>query len=208
MTAWGGMREVLRDGQTEGRVALDDVLGPTTFAVGALEGLAGEITVIGEFAYLAQVDGAGELSLRQVRPGDQATLLVAAQVESWSKHELPKIENLGGLESKVAELAAAQGIDVSQPFVFRVRGRATELRLHVLNHSCPIADPSGPAPWRHAGADEELQLVGFHATDAAGTLTHHGQSSHVHAVVTESGFSGHVDGVGLEEGAQLLLPSQ
>ena len=44
----GSMREVMRDGATEGRIALvDATAGEHTVAIGALEGLQGEFLCIG-----------------------------------------------------------------------------------------------------------------------------------------------------------------
>ena len=207
---WGSMREVLRDGHTQGRVVLDEVIGPHTVAVGALAGLAAEITVVGGTAHLAEVldpDSPQGLRVRAPRAGEQATLLVLADVPVWSRHVLPAVSDLAELEASVRALAAASGIDVARPFPFRVEGVASDLRLHVLDHSCPISDPSGPRPWRFSGAGLPTVLVGFHAEGSAGGLTHHGQSSHVHALVTDRAVSGHLDEVRLAPGARLFLPA-
>ncbi len=54
MQQFGGLREVMRDGHTEARVRLADlVLAPNTIAVGALTGRAGEVTIGGGTAHLA-----------------------------------------------------------------------------------------------------------------------------------------------------------
>jgi alpha-acetolactate decarboxylase len=93
---------------------------------------------------------------------------------------------------------------------FRVEGTFENLCLHVLNGSCPIADPDGPEPWRLTDATAEGVLVGFFAADAAGKLTHHGQRSHVHALaITSEGqqAGGHVDSTGIAAGAKLFVPA-
>ena len=59
-------------------------------------------------------------------------------------------------------------------------------------------------------SNAEGVLIGFYAENAAGQLTHHGQRSHVHAIVTTSAggkAGGHVDGTGVREGASLFLPA-
>lgn len=207
---WGAMREVLRDGHTQGRVSLAEAIGPHTVAVGALAGLAAEITIDAGTAHLAEVvdpDSAEGLHVRSPEPGEQATLLVLADVPEWTEHPLPDVPDLAALEGTVRSLAAAQGIDVTAPFPFRVEGTASALHLHVLNHSCPIADPSGPQPWTFSGANLAAVLIGFHAEDSAGVLTHHGQNSHVHALLPGRDISGHLDDVRLPTGARLFLPS-
>ncbi|QDU68061.1 hypothetical protein [Engelhardtia mirabilis] len=95
------MRTVLREGRTEGRVDLIDVVGPTTVAVGALEGLVGEIRVLCGVAHLAQaqdsasVDG---LLVRSAVDGDRAALLIAAAVADWSEHKIGSVMSLAELE--------------------------------------------------------------------------------------------------------------
>ena len=208
MRHWGEMRLVLRDGRTEGRVDLDDALGPNTYAVGALEGLAAEITVLGGVAQLAEVlDSASPdgLHTRAVIDGDRATLLIAADVAEWNQHSIEGVANLDELETRIGLIAAAEGIE-SVPFPFRVEGTASRLDLHVLDHSCPIAHPDGPSPWRFSGEDEPATLVGFYAKDAGGILTHHGQATHTHAVLPQRGISGHLDEVSFASGARLYLP--
>ena len=207
---WGGMREVLRGGQTQGRVALADVVSPSTFAVGALAGLAAEVTIVSGEIHLAEVRDAlvpNGLHLRTPAEDDQATLLVAADILEWTEHHLPAANDIEALELSVRTLAESNQIDISQPFPFRIEGTATALGLHVLNHSCPIANPDGPEPWRFNGANTPVVLVGFHATDSAGKLTHHGQSSHIHALLQDQAVSGHLDNVRFGAGARLFLPS-
>jgi len=201
------MRTVLRDGRTEGRVSLAEAIGPNTIAVGALEGLAAEITVIDGVAHLAEVEEASSadgLSLGTAVGNERATLLVAADVESWSEHPLGEVRDLHALESRLAALARSYA---PGPLPIRVEGTASRIELHVLDHSCPIANPHGPSPWRYAGTAERTVLVGFRAEDAGGILTHHGQTTHVHAWLPEHGTSGHLDDVAFLRGARLYLPS-
>lgn len=208
---WGAMREVLREGRSQGRIELLEVLGPNSIAVGASAALAAEITVVSGRAQLAEVvdaDSAPGLSVRAPVAGDQATLLVLAQVAEWSEHRLAALPDLAALEASLRELAAAHGIDVTEPFPFRVEGVARHVELHVLDHSCPIAHPEGPRPWRYAGTDEPVTLVGFFAEDAGGVLTHHGRATHTHALLPGTGVSGHLDEVSLADGARLFLPER
>lgn len=204
------MREVLRHGQTQGRVALADVVGPQSVAVGALAGLAGEITVDGGTVHLAEVvdptspDG---LRVRDSVTDEEATLLVLAEVAAWSVHALPDVDDLTALERVVRSTADAAGIDVNKPFPFRLEGRTRTLRLHVLHRSCPIARPNGPPPWTLDATDTPAVLIGFYADGSAGTLTHHGRRSHIHALVPGLDVSGHLDAASLLSGTRLYLPS-
>lgn len=205
---WGELRAVLREGRTEGRVRLADVLGPHTLAVGALEGLEGEITARAGVAHVARVDPSSPsgASTRLATEADRAALLVAADVERWSEHDLWPVSGRAELERAIASIAAEHGL-VRGPFPFRVEGVASALELHVLDRSCPLANPDGPSPWRYTSSSEPAALIGFYAEGQAGILTHHGQSTHAHAILVPSGISGHVDAVAFEAGARLFLPA-
>ena len=134
---------------------------------------------------------------------DRAALLVLADVARWEEHELGGCADNEELERAIAAVLLERDHDLAEPLPVRVCGRATDLALHVLAGACPIANPSGPAPWRWRGACDEVELVGFLAEGAAGRLTHHGRRSHLHAVTDEA--MGHLDEVALER-AVLLLP--
>ncbi|MFT7679268.1 MAG: hypothetical protein ACI8QC_003269 [Planctomycetota bacterium] len=205
------MREVLRDGHTEGRVELNGLVGPHTIAVGAMAGLAAEITIDRGHADLAEVldaQAADGLLIRHPQPGEEAALLLLANVPEWTQHRLPAVPDLASLERAVCEAAQAVGIDTSGPVPFRVEGIAKQLQLHVLDHSCPIADPDGPAPWTYKGSGDAVVLVGFYAENAGGVLTHHGQSSHVHAIVPAQHVSGHLDALSMMPTGILFLPAR
>lgn len=206
---WGGMRDVLRNGNTQGRVALADVVGPNTIAVGALEGLGAEITILNGNVQLAEVtdsDAADGLHIRGPKADDKATLLVLANVPAWTEHRLLPVSDIVELEDAIREIALGQGFSIANPFPFRVEGKASRIKIHVLDHSCPIANPEGPKPWRVTGVNRDVNLVGFYAQDAAGVLTHHGQSSHIHAILKTQNISGHVDALRFTQPTSLFLP--
>ena len=208
---WGTMREVLRDGQVEGRIAPLAVTGPHTIGVGALAGLAGEVTIVDGRVLLALADPAGEdlppreLHLRAASGDDQAALLVIAEVRRWVEHPLPACADYGALDAAIADRLRAEGYTPGTPVAIRVRGTAARMDAHVIAGACPIAHPDGPAPFRYTVREEAVELVGFHAEGAAGRLTHHTHTSHLHAI-DSSGRSGHLDEIALRD-AVLLVPA-
>lgn len=209
VSTWGTMREVLREGQSGGRVALTTLAIKDAVGVGAMADLAGEVTVLDGRVLVAaggdrDSEGASAPRVRDAVDGDSASLLVLASVPAWEEVPVGDCASYGELETAIAEQLGKRGIDLANPTPVRVRGRAQHLALHVIAGACPIANPSGPRPWRFSGPVEEVQLVGFYAEGAAGRLTHHDRSSHLHAVADE--IMGHLDEVALE-GAVLLLPA-
>jgi acetolactate decarboxylase len=209
---YGAMREVLREGRTQPRIALQDVTRESgAIAVGALAGLGGEITIVNGETWVARSTGGGvEVTGPNTSLDDQATLLTASHVASWIDVPLPAGGEGRRLEEMVAEVATEHGIDATKPFPFIIDGQFIELDIHVIAGSCPIANPNGEPPWRYAASTPiEGLLVGFHARDQAGVMTHHGSNVHFHALIGDQDeiVTGHVDRVVVAPGAVLRLPS-
>ena len=205
------MREVLRDARTEGRVLLSEVVRPGTFGVGVLEGLAAEVTIDDGVLYLSSAVE-GRVVRRAPADTDQAALLALATVEDWRVQRLPSIDNMEALEDAIHAAVVAAGLDPSgAPLPVRIQGTLGEFDIHVLDGSCPIANPDGPPPARvtgtGTGAETEAILVGFYAEGQGGVLTHHGQRTHLHAILStpDGPVTGHVDSIEIQQGARLQI---
>lgn len=212
----GAMREVLREGKSEARIALDDpALGPDAVGVGAMAGLDGEVTILDGQIWVVRVRDAG-LTVTGPRPapGDSAALLTLARVPSWSEAPLETTHPLEGdeLEARIDRAAHARGVDTGKPFPFVIRAGVESLAMHVINGFCPIAtDPAtiGAEPWTlRVERPDDAIIVGFYAPDAAGVMTHHGTSLHAHALLTHHGrtITGHIEELRIGPGAMLKLP--
>ena len=209
---YGGMREVLREGHTQPRIALRDVTGkPGAIAVGALAGLGGEITIVyGETWVARSIDGNANVTGPTTSPHDQATLLTASHVDSWIDIPLPDGATAAQLAKMVSDTASNHGLNSTNPFPFIIEGDFRELELHVIAGSCPIANPNGEQPWRYTSTTPiHGLLVGFHAQDQEGVMTHHSSNVHMHALIPggDDTLTGHVDHVIVEPGGILRIPS-
>ncbi len=211
----GAMREVMRDGHTEPRIRLADVLArPNAHAVGALPGLSGEITIVDGDVWVARFAGNGiQVTGPALAEGDEATLLTVSHVAQWAPVTIGAALEGAQLEAFIAHAARERGLDVSRPFPFVIEGDATEVDLHVVNGYCPDArDPAtiGAQPWRWSlDRSTRVLLVGFYAPNAAGVMTHHGTAMHVHAIVRQGSdtISGHVDRFAVGPGMILRVPA-
>jgi alpha-acetolactate decarboxylase len=206
----GEMRSVLRDGNTSGRVVLKDRVHRGTWGLGALAQLEGEITILDGEVFLEVVEE-GALVRRPLADGDQAALLVLTSVPAWSAVPLRPVESLKDLEVALAEAIFARGLSSEHgPVPVRIEGTFRHVGLHVLDHSCPIANPEGPPPIRWKGALVTGSIVGIFAPGFGGKLTHHGQDTHLHVVLTDptgASVSGHLEELRLDAGAHLFLPA-
>lgn len=210
LECWGSMREVLREGKSHERVRLQSVAEKGTWGLGVLTDMEGEITIVDGKAALAIVED-GELTHRPLSHRDGATLLVLARVQDWSEQVLPEVRTLGDLQVVIEAAIKGSALEFDGgPVPIRVEGNFEHLGLHVLDHSCPIANPTGPKPWRWEGLGSNGSIVGIYAKDQGGVLTHHGQEVHLHAVVnTRDGeqLSGHLESVKLGPDVRLYLPA-
>jgi hypothetical protein len=209
---FGTMREVMHDGSTGGRIALAHVHERGCHAVGALAGLAGEVTVDDGVVYVERCPG-GTPSLGTFPPDSplpqdlQATLLSATRVAAW--RDLPLADAVDDA-ALTAALRAAVG-EPPQPVPFRVEGTVAELTVHCVRGQSPtnVTDRE-KVPWTRAtGQPIPVTLLGFYAPGREGELTHHGTALHVHAVLLLEGrrTAAHVDQFRLQPGARLQIPA-
>jgi len=212
------MRVVLGQGRHEGRIRLGELTERShCYAVGALEGLAGEVTVLDGEVVVTRVDETGRPVTNSAEPKDaRAAMLVAAYVGRWSERRIDDSVSPEELESYLRRSAREAGLDVSKPFPFVIEGDLTALEMHVINGACPMRAkrlgrelPTAQQPYRKSIAKTEGRLVGIHAAGAAHRLTHHGTETHTHVLLKDKEgkrSTGHVERVGVGAGAVLRLP--
>ena len=207
---WGTMGEGLGRGETHARVTIREAAAsPHTVAVGALEGLAGEITIIDGKVWIAQ-DASSAVAEDPAASTRSATLLISATVPGWRTVTLETPIKPDNLESTIRTIAATSGIDTSKPFPFVIEG-VVDAEAHVVRGQCVHAAAIGKEktlpPDRFSITNVRTTLVGFFAEQAEGTITHHGSRTHIHVVVSgDSPRSGHVDSATVRASAVLRLP--
>lgn len=199
---WGSLREVLRDGQKQGRVALTSTLTPDAVGLGALAGLEGEIAVLDGEARLGRATGerAGN---EPAATEDQAAFLVLARVPAWRTTQLDAQLSIATLDPRAFGAAEARTI----PFL--VQGDFADLEMHVLRGRCPYVedDGAGEPPLRMTYPRARGTLVGFWTSEPPGVLTHHDSNVHVHVVLAgPDGVVAHVDSVRVLAGAKVSVP--
>ena len=215
---YGKMHEAIGKKQHQGRVRLDELLKRKHFyAVAALEGLAGEVTVADGKLTVTSVDSKGKPLPTKVAADAKATMLVGAYISSWSTHEVKKDVKSKDMDRYLEEMAQKAGLDIKQPFIFTVDGEFSDVRLHIINGACPIHArmkkidlPRESSPYEGEMSAIKGKLVGVFAKDAVGDLTHPATSTHAHLIFKDpkSGqvVTGHLERIGLRKGAVLSLP--
>lgn len=218
----GHFRRMMHTGDTGGRIELSALPGgPGRWGVGVTAGLTAEVVQIdGRLLVSPGSDPRGRLRAPLV--GEQATLFAGARIDRWVDVGVPDAMDQGTFERFVREQAAAAGLSLDQPFVFRVEGRFPELLWHVVTGEAAEAKPdrhghgSRPHGAAHANARADMrrfdqpgtagQMIGIYSGETLeGIVSHPGERFHVHFADRDVTVSGHVDRYSVAAGAVLRL---
>ena len=205
---YGHFQKMMHMKKTDGVVDLAEAASaPHLFGMGAPAHGTGEITLIdGELWLDYGADGLGN-AVHAPFDGEQAVLLVTAEVSEWREVEVPGDMNEDEMRAFILTRAAANGIDVNAPFPFQLEGQYFDLDWHVLNGL--LAAGSGHELFervREHQTDNAGRIVGFYSASSQGVFTHPGESWHLHLVIAQEGKAGHVDAVSVRAGTVLKLP--
>jgi alpha-acetolactate decarboxylase len=213
------MHETLAKGDFQARVDLADLLDQEQFyAVGAVAGLQGEITILDSAAYATSVTPDRRLDPLD-GPATAATLLVGQTVPRWSGVTIDVEVTADDFDHVIHDAAAGQGVDTSMPFMFIVEGEMIDVRLHVINGACPVHArmkkleiPDDRQPFEHESGRLRGTVVGVYAPDAVGKLTHPATSVHAHLIyvdeTTGEQVTGHLERIGIAAGATVKVPAE
>jgi hypothetical protein len=218
---YGKMHEVIGMQKHEARVGLAELLEkPHFYAVGALAGLQGEISVIDSRATVTEVtDQAQAKPTNNDAANRKATLLIGAYIDEWIEIDCEEDLTDTELDDWIKSEIQQNGGDVQQPVMFMLRGSFSDIHLHVINGACPvharvrqIEIPESKRPFDTTMASVTGEVVGVFAMDAAGKLTHPATSTHKHlvyrAAADAEALNGHVESMSVKRGTKLLLPIQ
>jgi acetolactate decarboxylase len=202
----GSMRETMREGKIEARTALAGLNAkPHMYALGPVEGLRGEITVVDGVIHVGTVSSGKPVA--NVQKDAKAVFLAYSYVGSWREFSQPAGADLAGIAAAIEK--AGPGLDRT-PFV--VSGTVEAAGFHIMDY---IPDGEAWSMEKHdvakakfGLASASVTLVGFFTTreEDAGVFVHHSDRLHVHLV--SDGRTGHLDSVSLRPGWTLKLPAR
>lgn len=211
---YGHFKKMVHMNKTAGVVDLASaVTSEHSYAIGAIEQGRGEITIVDGDVWLDYGnDGIGN-SLNAIPTGEQAVILVAAQVNRWQRSTISKPLLKHDLFKAILARAAKAGVDVKKPFPFLLEGSFSRLRIHVINGTNPKFGGHGGKEkfYKQDIQKRNIQsatIVGFYSAGNQGMYTHPGTSWHMHAVIKDENIGAHVDDIATNEGVTLKLPSQ
>lgn len=206
----GALREIMHQGDLSSRIELNTLSNRKhLYALGAVDGLKGEIVIWDSSPYIAHVRDSNLTVRNDWNTG--AALLVHAEVPKWKEVELnAPIADLSSLERIIARKAVAAGIDTNHAFPFLLKGQMSSVDWHVINW------PEGDTVHSHAkhiasglhgtATDLPAAILGFFSHHHKAVFTHHSRLVHLHLLSDNRALAGHVDGLKARSGLRLYIP--
>jgi acetolactate decarboxylase len=206
----GALNNMMQNGDISTKISLDTLSDKDhLYALGAISELKGEIQVFDGQPIISYAQE-GSVALNSTFQVD-ATLLVYSRIDQWIKIPVGgNIKSMAQLENYVRDEAKKNGINVEQPFPFKIEGNMESVQWHVIDwpegdtehtHEKHIASgPQGESTYVKAS------ILGFYSNHHKGIFTHHTSNMHLHANIPLHKVAGHVDDVTLGNGCILSLP--
>lgn len=206
----GALKKIMHESDVSAYADLRDLKDKkNVYAVGAVEGLKGEVLILKGQPYVSMVED----SHLVIHPSFdyKASLLVHTEIAEWSEMEVDtEIRTYDELESFVAMAAEERGVDVTVPFPFLLSGSVDSLYWHVIDW--PVGDTIHTHE-KHIQSglsgiheNQEVEVLGFYSDSHHAIFTHHTTNMHLHFISKDRKQSGHVDDLLLGEGMTLYLP--
>ena len=193
----GALRTIM-SGDVSSAISLDSLQSKEhLFALGAVENLKGEIQIFdGKASNTSVVNDTIKITDTY---NLNASLLVYSQVKEWNTFNVDDNKTKSQLETKIFEMAKANGIDTDEPFPFLIEGTIASLDWHVINwkdgdkvHNRKKHKESG---LNGTLKNREVVIIGFYSTKHKAVFTHHTTNMHMHFKTVDNALAGHVDDV-------------
>lgn len=182
---------------------------PRIFGMGPLGKMQGEITFADGVPYSGYADLDGKAFIQE-NWDINSPFFVYGEVEEWVSISLEgKLDDVSSIEKLIETIAPKNGIDLIQPFFFKLEGTFDEMITHIVTPRSP--DVAGFKPkrnqenYQHQG--ESGELIGVYSQIGKGIYTHQNSNIHVHFINDKKSFTGHLDKIQTNlKGAVLYLP--
>ena len=206
----GALKHIVQTGDISASASLDSLQDiPHLYALGALENLSGEITIIDSEPFISQdIDDRPQIDHSW---NHKATLLVYASVENWKSVNIPdSVKTLEQLDTFIGIAAEANGFSPDDASPFRVEGTVNSFSWHIVKwkigdmvHTHEKHKKSG---LHGTMKNKEVEIIGFYSQHHQGIFTHHGTNVHAHVKAEDNSIAGHLDEVILGRDMVLKLP--
>lgn len=203
----GEMRRIMQLNDLSATVDLDSLQPSGLYALGAAEGLKGEIIILNGKGYITSLVN-GIPSTRSASKA-RGAMVVFDHIPSWkiTQHQ-NAIQNLNELEKFLEHHVQQTGRPTSEPFAFLLTTSTSNVTYHVIDWV--NGTPHSAATHKQFALKGELEnqpvtILGFYSNQHQGVFTHHDSKIHLHVITENKDLVGHVDQLELRGGFSLSL---
>lgn len=202
----GSQNNIISTGKTDSVMSLESLAGRLgLYAVGAVAGLDGEITIFNSKPYITKVRGSDFVV--DYTYNHEAMVLVWTEQTKWQDVPVPNtVKSYADLLQFVKAKASTLGTDVTRPFPFLLSGQPAEIKWHInvnRTEGKPITqDLFAKSRASYVAKKEVVDIIGFYSAEAGPK-----NAIHIHFVSRVGQATGHIDDLILGEDMVLRLPS-
>lgn len=210
----GSLKNIMENNDLSAHVDLDTLSDLSNlYAVGALEGLKGEVIIIDGKPLIIKVDNEDDDNDYTIDNSfdHKAVFLAYAQITEWQEIEIPvEVKTKYDLKRFLKKQAKGRGIPENKAFPFLIEGMISSFTWHIIDwdesDSVHTHEKHKKSGLYHGKIEEMVQLVGFHSEKHHGIFTHQSSDVHMHVVYKDHSFGAHLDDCILGEGMILKIP--
>ena len=191
----GELRKIMLDADLSTKIRLDTLPRENLFAIGVVDSLQGEISIINGKALISAIKDTYIRTDTSLSYG--AAMLVYAYVKNWKVVTIEQdVNGLEELELLVKRLASENGIDVTRPFPFMVKTWVKNMSYQVIDwqsgvlHTSDTHSQFAHELWQSAST---VMLVGFYSENHKGIYTNFNSKINAHAITTNPMTAGHLE---------------
>jgi acetolactate decarboxylase len=208
----GAARNVMMGIDLSATVLLDTLADkPFLYALGPVDNLQGEITVIDGKVYAARFEN-GEIECfesAQLR----APFLAYSYIEKWHSYRVNvRFENLSSIEQVVDSLGEIHGFNEDEAFPFLMEANWQHVDFHVIKRDTTELQHShekhNEAKIKFHRNNAEATMLGFFSRHHEGVFTHRGHFTHIHYTRKQPCETGHLDDLKHSGEIIVKLPSK
>jgi len=191
----GELRKIMLDADLSTKIRLDTVQRENLFAIGIVDSLQGEISVVNGKVLVSSIKNTYIRTDTSLNHG--AAMLVYVHVKNWKVITIEQdINGLKELELLVKRLASENGIDVTRPFPFMAKTWVKNMSYRVIDwksgvlHTSDTHNQFAHELWNSGSLS---MLVGFYSENHKGIYTNYDSKINVHAITSDPITAGHLD---------------
>jgi acetolactate decarboxylase len=191
----GNLQKIMYEANLSSNVSLDTMMQKGLFGIGIIDSLKGHVTVMNGRALVSRIKDTYVKT--DTTFNHKASMFVYAYVKDW--HSVESFEDVNSyeeLEKFVLKAATENGIDVTKPFPFIIRGFAKNLSYNVINWQEGIEHTSdNHKQFAHEIwlSGDEAMFLGFYSTQHKGIFTNALSNMYIHAVTAKPLTTGQLD---------------